>query len=451
MIIENTWTPLPMGMRGRQIGEEYEYELAKPPLRFTLSGVRESRNGLSGEVQVESIQSGNEGDIIRDHLTLISTRSKNAFAKAIGVRTKLAMPWPEIVELIALTTADTFRRGEPFIFLKDTTDDPKDRAFLIRYFLPYHQTTVLYGDGMAGKSLLALTMAIAVATGKELPGIVPMEEPQAVLYLDWETTPAIHAYYLRCIERAHDINVPRERLLYRRMARSLALESRAIKREVDKHEVGFLVVDSMVPACGGEPESAEVVMQFFNAIRGIGPVTTQAISHVTKFEAQRKGLPRPFGSVFTTNLARSTWLARRAELGDSQVLEIGLYHTKTNFGRLFSPQGVRYQFGQDEITLSDFYVDEVPELDVHVPLGGRIRGILKRGPATVKDIADKLDATPATVRRTLHRMADATTVPGSNGGERGQVKAWGLRTYESETTTRLPGQTKMDDIDGIPF
>lgn len=297
---------MPLGVRGRQVGVDFEYELGVPPIRFTFSAVRETRNGLRAEVRVESIEPGAEGDILQEQITLISLRSKNSFAKALEGRTKLSIAWEEIVELVALATADTYREGEPFVYLKDIPDEPLDRAFLVRYFLPYRQSTVLYGDGMAGKSLLGLSMGISVASGLGLPGLTPTQEAQVVLYLDWETTASTHAYYLRCIERAHKLEIPQQRMIYRRMSRSLPLEAHRIRREIDRHQVGLVIVDSMIPACGGEPESAEVVMRFFNAIRGLGPITALIFSHLTKLEAQRKGLPRPFGSVFTSNLARST-------------------------------------------------------------------------------------------------------------------------------------------------
>lgn len=452
MIVTTDWTSLPLGVRGRVVGVDFEYELETPAIRFTFSSVRETRNGLRAEVWVESIEPGAEGDILRDQITLISLRSKNSFAKALEARTKLTIAWEEIVELVALVTTDTFREGDPFLFLKDVTDEPLDRAFLIRYFLPYLQSTVLYGDGMAGKSLLALLMGICVASGEELPGVRPLQEAQTVLYLDWETTPATHAYYLRCIERAHDIEIPQQRIIYRRMSRSLQLEAHRIKREIDKHQVGLLIIDSMVPACGGEPESAAVVMSFFNAIRMVGPITALIISHLTKMEAQRKGLPRPFGSVFTTNLARSTWLARRAELGGESVLEVGLYHTKTNFGRLQSPRGIRFRFAQDTIGVESFYLEDIPELGAHVPLTRRVRGILKRGPATVTDIADTLAANRDSVGKSLRRMKDVVVL----GGGQGRAKTWALRTYEASPQAaqgmlREDEDLRDDDGNAIPF
>jgi len=445
VIVAKDWTPLPLGVRGRQVGVDYEYELAAPSVRFTFRAVREARNGLRAEVRVDSIEPGAEGDILQDQITLISTRSKNSLAKTLGARTKLSIAWEEIVELVALTTADTYREGEPFVYLKDIADEPLDRAFLVRYLLPYLQPTVLYGDGMAGKSLFSLAMGICVACGLALPGLTPLQEAQAVLYLDWETTASTHAYYLRCIEQAHGIEVPHDQMIYRRMSRSLQLEAHRIRREIDQHQVGLLIVDSMIPACGGEPESAEVVMTFFNAIRGLGPITALILSHLTKFEAQRKGLPRPFGSVFTSNLARSTWLARRAELGSAGVLELGLYHTKTNFGRLHEPRGTRFRFEQDTITLSEFELEDVPELSAHVPLSRRVRGILKRGPTTVSEIADTLAANRASVRKSLHRMKDVIVVSESPG----MATTWALKSYQADPS--LQDQLVDDDGNPIPF
>lgn len=437
MIVTTEWTGLPLNIRGRTFGSDYVYELAKPPIRFTFSGVHESRDALYAEVRIESIEQGNEGDIMRDRISLISSRSKAMLAKTLGTRTKIAMSWAEIVELVALTTADTFREGEPFVWLDETPDDPADRAFLIADFIPLNQTTVLYGDGMSGKSLLALSMAVAVATGKPLAGIRPLAKPGRVLYLDWETTERVHAHYLRCLAKGQGIEVPTQSIRYRRMVRGLALDSARVKKEVDTHRAGFLIVDSMIPACGGEPESAEVVMTLFNAIRGIGPLSTLMVSHVTKAEAQRKGQPRPFGSVFTTNLARSTWLARRATLGKDDTLDIGLYHTKTNVGRLFAPRGIRLGFSDSSgISISRFALEDVPELSEHEPVGRRVRGILTRGAATVKDIAEQLAVSEGSVRTSLHRMQDARVLATTPG--RGAAKKWGLMTNERTQTERIP-------------
>lgn len=454
MIVTTEWTRLSLTkpavkMRGRIVGVDYQYEIKSPALRFTFSAIRETRNGLRAEVRVDSIQPGAEGPVLQEQITLISLRSKNGFAKALQARMEptIEVPWEEIVEYLCLATTDTYRQGDPFIFLKDVKDSPRDRAFLVRYFLPYLQSSVLYGDGMAGKSLLALAMGVSVATGKELPGIKPLQKGQSVLYLDWETTAPTHAYYVRCIERGHDLVVPRDRLIYRRMSRSLQLEAHPIKREVDERGVGLLIIDSMVPACGGEPESAAVVMSFFNAIRAVGPITALIISHLTKMEAQRKGLPRPFGSVFTTNLARSTWLARRAESAKPEDLEIGLYHTKTNFGRLYTPRGVRFRFGHDRITVSDFHLEDIPELGAHVPLSRRVRELLKRGPSTVGDIADSLSANRDSVSKTLRRMKDAMVVEGGGTGGRSRAKTWGLRSYQIEQGRMVP----LEGSEAIPF
>ena len=463
MIVTSDWTSLPLGVRGQIVGVDYVYELTTPPVRFTFSALRETSNGLRAEVRLDSTEKGNEATVLQDQLTLISLRSKNGFAKAVEARIRVAnaglranrepITWGEIVELLALATTDTFRTGDPFLLLKDVTDDPRERSFLVRNFLPYRQSAVLYGDGMAGKSLVALLMAIAVASGQELPGIKPLQEPQAVLYLDWETTAAVHAHYLRCIEKAHALSIPRSRIVYRRMSRSLQLEARRIKREIDRRNVGLLIVDSMVPACGGEPESAQVVMTFFNAIRMVGPVTALIISHLTKMEAQRKGLPRPFGSVFTTNLARITWLARRAESAtvNADALEVGLYNTKINFGRLMSPRGIRFLFGQDTIAVESFFLEDIPELGEHVPLSRRVRELLKRGPATAQELADTLEAKGDSVRKVLRRMNKKAVmvIEGDALGGRGRAQVWALMSYQPDPDMPSREQGRMVDLDGV--
>ena len=92
----------------------------------------------------------------------------------------------------------------------------------------------------------------------------------------------------------------------------------------------YLVVDSVGLAAGGEPESAEVAVQFFASPRELG-LDALLVAHVTKQDAKGSA-ERPFGSAFWHNSARSTWHVKsRPTTGGMRA---GLYHRKSNGGPL---------------------------------------------------------------------------------------------------------------------
>jgi RecA-family ATPase len=66
----------------------------------------------------------------------------------------------------------------------DFPDDPPDREWLVPGIIPAHEITMVMGDGGTGKSLIALQLAFAAATGTEWIGTMPTEG--RVLYFSAE-------------------------------------------------------------------------------------------------------------------------------------------------------------------------------------------------------------------------------------------------------------------------
>ena len=70
-------------------------------------------------------------------------------------------------------------------------------------------------------------------------------------------------------------------IVYIPCARPLADDVDRIRREVIRHDIGYLVVDSVALACDGPPEAAEVAVRFFGALRELG-LGSLLIAHVNR-------------------------------------------------------------------------------------------------------------------------------------------------------------------------
>ena len=110
-----------------------------------------------------------------------------------------------------------------------------------------------FSPGGAGKSLFGL--AIARRAREE-------RNPTRAI-LDWEMDGGEQRL------RADACGLP-PTIRYRRCDQPLVVLADSIPRDVLEHGVGFLLLDSVAPACSGRVEDAEVAIEFFKAWRRIG-------------------------------------------------------------------------------------------------------------------------------------------------------------------------------------
>jgi hypothetical protein len=129
------------------------------------------------------------------------------------------------------------------------------------------------------------------------------------------------------------------------MSRSLADEAPRLRADLARQDVQLIIVDSLVPACGPEPEGADATIRTLNALRSFAGTTRLVIAHVNRNDADKtRGTTRPWGSVFVRNLARAAWEIKRIET-DGPDLVLGAYLTKRNDGkRGIAPWGLRFAF-----------------------------------------------------------------------------------------------------------
>jgi hypothetical protein len=370
-----------------------------PPLMVeaTLTNGREHATGITAEVVITL------GGVLvhAAALNLVSTGGREGVVKKL-LAVDGSLPWRPMLETLCYEGTKALRTGAPFLCLMPRLR-PESQRFLIPKLLVRRESNVFFADGGHGKSLLGLALGI-VATGVALPGIAPVTEPvRSVVYLDWESNKEEHEDRLFKLLAGVGIKTAPP-IIYREMTRPLLEEVSSVRAVIAEHQAGLVIVDSLAPASGAEPESADAAVRTLTALRSFGQTTRVVLAHVSKASAdQRTGPTRPFGSVFVQNLGRSVWEVRSSQDEDSDEFRMALFHRKVNSGRLVSHPGLRFRFDAETIRLSSLDITEEPELVVRASLVQRLRAALAKGAKTIPALARELGVKEDTIRKALVR------------------------------------------------
>lgn len=396
-------------MTFRQLGEaRYQLTIDACNVVIEVDRLRRERHELVGELTVICPLAGAhtvtpDGLIHLADFNLSSATARNLRAKVLRERSEADLDWATWLEHLCLQTIRAERTGTPARPLTQYERRIEAPTWdLHGWRLPRHHPAILFGDGGSMKSYMALYAAGTIA-GQGVP----------TLFCDWELDGEDHHERLCALFGDQPPTVH-----YLRCDRPLIDEADRIRREAGRLGIEYAVFDSVGFATPGPPESAEMAVGYFRAVRQIGVGGSLHLAHSTKAtsdsDPSRKPIFRglkPFGSVFWHNSARSTWYARRAdETGDdSSTVVLGLYHQKANTGPLLPAVGLSIRFtpGTTSITPSD--LSDAPDLAVGLSLRKRIEACLKGGPKTIIALADELGAKKDTVEKALRRQTRTFT------------------------------------------
>ena len=354
-------------------------------------------------------------------INLVSTVSRDSLSKRLEADLP-GVPWKTIVEQACRLVVQHLRRGEPAVPLEPRL--PRPSRWFVDPYIPAGEVTVLYGDGGAGKSLLALALAVSGLLGHPLTPVWAAAPLERVLYLDWESDAQTHGERLHALTHRRELVTPGA-ILHRRLWRPLTDTLDVVRSDADTHRAELIICDSLGAACGSEPESADAAVRTLMALRSLRG-TKLVIAHVSKASADLNR-SRPYGSVYVANLARSLIEARRVEgLGD-QTVSVSLYHRKTNAGRIGAASAVTFRWDDDDSVA--VYSGRPDLLSAGLPV--QILDALLSGHKTVGTLAQELGTSEQSVRKTMGRLLEAHRVVrmdelGGHGG-RGREAQWGLR------------------------
>ena len=348
------------------------------------------------------------------------------------VRTHITKTWRTIIsELEAISSRDDWRQrmtqttamvtesylaGSPAIALDDA-EPPEPSREVISRILWQGTPCIIYGAGGIGKSLVGLNLIQGLHSGFAVAGLETVQ--QNALWLDWETTRNLAYWRNSEILRGRGIEAgrwpdpdspdsPRGRMVfYREMVGSLSDNVETVADEIEAYNIGTILVDSAIPACGGEAEATKPTQDFFTALRAIKPadrdLSTLIIAHVTKDSGSSRADATPFGSTVWKDRARDTFELKASQLRNAAYSDFALHHRKSNMGPLHDPLGFRLTWA-DGCTIEALDIRENAELVAGLPVAERARmAMADGGPMTTEELAEVLDAPRSTVASSLSR------------------------------------------------
>ncbi len=394
------WTPDSLAAVFCRVDEgHYRFTLAG--LEFTIDRLRRRWDELIGELTVRCDLPGArtvDGVLSVADFNLSNLRAREERSRYLEKRANVRdLDWAGLLEELVQRVQTAERAGQPAVSLRSLPRPIADDTIEIDGLrLIDRHPMILFGDGGAAKSYLALYLAGRLA----LLGI------RTALF-DWELAGEDHRDRL---ERLFGADMPD--ILYVRCNRPLVHEADRLRRIVRDADIGYAFYDSIAFACDGPPEAAEVAGRYFQAVRQIA-VGSLHVAHVSKADGADQ---KPFGSTFWANGARATWNVKLADsLPGGNQITIGLYNRKANLGGLKPPIGFEITFESNQALIRRVNVADNADLAGHLSVRQRMAHLLRRGAMSPDVVADEIQADVETIKRTVRRYKQQfTVIPGGH-------------------------------------
>jgi hypothetical protein len=365
------------------IGNGYCIRWPDHDIKVLLEFLKKKDNGLCGEATVIA------GDAtlcesLGINLNTEPTTKKIAKKVAEYDKRLKVQEWARLIETTCVLVLRHHRTGEAPIRLSGGCD-VQPRPFLVNPLVYDRLASIIYGPGGIGKSYLAMLSCLMVESSGGVAGM--RAQPGRTAYIDWESDHDDLKARAERIRRGHP-DLGKGEPLYLRCYAPLKEELARVQRMVAEHQITFVVIDSIGPACGGELEKPETVMDLFRCLRRLN-IAVLLIGHPPRCNDPDKELD-VFGSTFFRYNVRTLWeMKGTQEPGDNFILA-GLYHRKVNLGPKHAALGLRINFGVDTVRFETMNLTEAPELEKDLPLSQRIDGTLATRPKTPTEIAKDL-------------------------------------------------------------
>lgn len=418
-------------------GDTWSLAWTEHDVAYGFERLREFNGKLNALVTVESTRPDLNGRVLGPvWVDLRDAYSQRKLADTLKSRVNHS-PWMDLTINSCAIVAKQYGAASPTVKLNQVKDiGPVE--YLVPGLVPMGETTFLYGDSESAKSLLALRIAMSVASGMPLPwGTTPTRKLN-VLILDWETNERTVAMRLqRLCAGTENCDVVPE-ILYRGTMRDrrdaaplrpLTEEVANIREQIYRDDIGLVLLDSIGYAVDGKLSDDEVARQGAKDLRMLAPTTRLVVAHISKADADKSaGRVDPFGSAFWRASMRSGFEVRRSQEDSSKnQIAVGLWQWKSNDGDHVRPFGLRVLFddyADGPIQIQPLSVHDVPDLAVRTTLSSRLRVLLRKGANDIETLADEINAaydtenpvSATTIKNSLSRMPDVIRVVTDQNG-----------------------------------
>ena len=383
---------------------------------LTFESLEERPHALQAEVTAWVEMPGMPREPFSGRLNVLSLSNRESFRRQLEDMVPLAKgEWTQLLNRACAMVRQAHAEADPSVDLAVLPITDTSTRYLQRPFVLEDGSAVVFGPGGTGKTYLDLLLAVGIAKGCDIFGQPCIQRP--VLYVDYESTAVrIKARLLRILE-GMDLDWADLPFTYwPGRGRPLAEMVPALQRKIRETDTGLLIVDSAALAAGGEPEKAEVALRYFNALAAL-EIPSLTIAHVTKAEEDQ----HPFGSVFWHNSARLTWNIKIEHDEGRDVAHLGLFNRKANDERLHPPIGIRMEFDGAAVRFSK--EDLQAGITDRANLTARIRGELRSGSRSVKQMAQTLGESTGMIRARVNQMHDTRPL----GKADDSSGLWGLK------------------------
>jgi hypothetical protein len=376
----------------------YTFAWTDEQIKISTTGVRNhsSDGRVTGVLKIETTAPGYKPLLHSPaQFNFMATRSRDELAKRLTTRFK-EIDWYARLEQVCNEVITRAQLGEAMVEI-DTCEDMEPPKWLLEPILLEGLPTVVFGDRGSAKSTLCLAWAqILKLPWDDNPlDIVAPERTYHSLYLDWEVSEK--ALRWQCKKLQNGMSSGPFFQFYRRMTRPLASDIEAVQRLVTQSESEVIFIDSLGPASGGDLNSTEPALAFFEALGSLrtskgGPVTPCILAHTAKNQTGKRSV---YGNGFFENEARNIWEIRALQEPGDETLEVGLFHTKSSpfHGRL-RPFGYKLSYTDTSTRIAPQNPEDTRGFEENLGLRRRIiLHVTDNGPKSAKDIASEINVT----------------------------------------------------------
>ena len=320
--------------------------------RFEVDRVYEDKGAVWGEITVWYLFDGEPTAPVFAHKRVNMLLDRRPGIDDLNDVTDM-WQWDEFYEAVTNRTVDAHRKPPKMVQLKPMPDEGMTAPFLIEPFVLTKGVSLMFGPGGTGKSMLGLSFAIAVTTGRTVLGRKP-SAMGPVIYIDYEDTQAVHQLRLNGLleglsltetDMKHPIHYLKPRSSIAKMRRDL----HALMREVGP---ALVIVDSVGLGRGGDAMGSEETIRFFQALNGLDTAVL-GIDHMTKDDTRSGKMLTPYGSIYTVNSVRLAWAVKRREASSDTISYLNLVQTKRNNVAAHEAVGVEMEFHNEMRDFSD--------------------------------------------------------------------------------------------------